>query len=58
MGTVVSRAKQKLQGCTDDPDHLDNERPRHDHVGVGEDLDMNPRHPLPKGISWKTINYE
>ena len=51
MGTVVSKAKLKLQGGGEDlADQREYESHGHDHVGVGEDLDINPRHPLPRGI--------
>ena len=49
MGAVVGKAKQKLQcGGDDGPDH---DCPLHGHVGVGEDIDFHPDHPLPKGLS-------
>ena len=47
MGTVVSKARIKLQGGTQEVVH---ELESHGHVGVGQDLDQDPQHPLPRGI--------
>ena len=52
MGSVVCKARQKLQGGGEDVlDQLDLDCPGHDHVGVGDDIDLHPEHPLPKGIT-------
>ena len=58
MGTVISKAKLRLQGgCEGGGGQQGGQT--HGHVGIGEDLDENPGHSLPKGItSWdeKKVN--
>ena len=50
MGTVISKAKLRLQGgCEGGGGQQGGQT--HGHVGIGEDLDENPGHSLPKGIT-------
>ena len=52
MGTVVSKAKLRLQGgCEGGGGQQEGQAHGHGHVGIGEHLDENPGHSLPKGIT-------